>query len=39
LACLVVLIVGKVSLEMYTALTEIQTGKAADPADWVVKVL
>ncbi|GAX81244.1 hypothetical protein CEUSTIGMA_g8676.t1 [Chlamydomonas eustigma] len=30
---------GNVSLEMYTALTDIQTGKAADPADWVVKVL
>jgi len=29
---------GKVSLEMYTSLTDIQTEKAADPGNWVVEV-
>lgn len=27
---------GKVSLEMYTSLTDIQTERAEDPAGWVV---
>mmetsp|Transcript_12485 Transcript_12485/g.26921 ORF Transcript_12485/g.26921 Transcript_12485/m.26921 type:complete len:391 (-) Transcript_12485:1463-2635(-) len=30
---------GKVALEMYTALTDIQTEKGADPGNWVVPVL
>ena len=30
---------GKVALEMYTSLTEIQNEKAADPAKWIVEVL
>jgi len=29
---------GKVSLEMYTSLTDIQTEKAADPGNWVIEV-
>ncbi len=29
---------GKLALELYTALTDIQTGKAADPFGWVVTV-
>ena len=32
------LFTGPVALEMYTALTDIQTEKAADPAGWVVPV-